>query len=404
VPVFAGFGENIAGNADHILAMASNVSNARSVFLGRKARGTLAAPAAVQNNDYLLSLFASGYDGSTFQSPATIDFFVDGKTSSGNVPARISLSTGSSFGNRTERLKVGSTGNVDINNGQLYVQQATGYTGMGTTAPANRLHVKQTIANKAIEWQHETLTDFWTVGIGTNTLNCRFEFNGVLRGQISSVDGSFIQGSDRRLKQDIEPMQQLLDKVRQLKPSTYYYKDSRSMAKHRSVGFIAQEIEDIFPELVYEDDGGFKMLNYSAFSVIAIKVIQEQQQQIDELEKRSAEVDSIKAELAELRQMILGLKDADRGVTSTLSGYLDQNTPNPGNGTTTITYHVGGTAVFSKLIITNTNGQVIKTIQINNRGTGQLNVDTHSLSAGVYNYTLYVDSKRADSKQLIIVR
>src|SRR5689334_3646559 len=47
IPIFAGFGENVAGNADHILAMASNAPNARPVFLGRRSRGTLNAPAAV---------------------------------------------------------------------------------------------------------------------------------------------------------------------------------------------------------------------------------------------------------------------------------------------------------------------------------------------------------------------
>lgn len=141
VPIFAGFGENTPGNADHILAMGSNTASARAVFLGRKSRGTLAAPTAVQNNDYLLSLYSSGYDGGSFQAPATVDFFVDGAVSSGHVPTRISLSTGSAFGDRTERLKVGSTGNVDINAGQLFVKQSNGYVGIGTASPTAKLHV-----------------------------------------------------------------------------------------------------------------------------------------------------------------------------------------------------------------------------------------------------------------------
>lgn len=402
--VLAGFGENAAGNADLILAIASNITNARGSFLGRKARGTLAIPTAVQANDFLASLLASGYDGSAFQNPASIDIFADGTPSAGNVPGRISLSTGSNFGNRTERLKIGSTGNVDINNGQLYVQQALGYIGLGISIPNNRLHVRQRIANRAIEWQHEATADFWTVGIGTNTLNCRFELNEVLKGQISSVDGSFIQGSDKSLKEEIEPVQNLLEKLRQLKPSTYYYKDSRSKAKHRSIGFIAQEVETVFPELVYQDEGGLKMLNYSVFSVIAIKGLQEQQMQVDELQKKILEIDSLKKELTELRQMILDLKHGNSGTAVSPASYLEQNAPNPGNGTTVIKYHVGEATAFSKLVITNTNGQVIKTIQIKNSGTGQVNIDTHSLAAGVYSYILYVNAKQADSKRFVIVR
>jgi hypothetical protein len=185
-----------------------------------------------------------------------------------------------------------------------------------------------------------------------------------------------------------------------LKPSTYYYKDSRSTAKHRSIGLIAQDVEGIFPELVYQEDGGYRMLNYSAVAVIAIKVIQEQQQQINVL---AAQTDSLKTELTELRQMIMNL-GGNGGTMGTMSGYLEQNRPNPGNGTTTITYHVGEAVGFAKLMITDASGQVIKTIQLNNRGTGQVNVDTRPLAAGVYNYTLYVDSKRTDSKKFVIAR
>jgi hypothetical protein len=173
--------------------------------------------------------------------------------------------------------------------------------GINTTTPANKLHVRQSIANRAIQWQHETQTDFWTIGIGTNTLNCRFEFNGTLRGQISSVDGSFIAGSDRQLKEDIQPLSQLLDKIMQLKPYTYYYKDSRAIAKNRSIGFIAQDIEHLFPELVYDMDGGLKGLNYAGFSVLTVKALQELKPVVDEQQEK---IKTLEARLAKLEEML----------------------------------------------------------------------------------------------------
>lgn len=401
IPVFAGYGENVAGNADHILSMASNLPNARAVFLGRRARGTLAAPAPVLANDYLLSLFGSGYDGSNFQSPATVDFFADANAFAGNVPTRISLSTGSNFGNRTERLKVLSNGNIDVNDGQMYVRQSTGYTGFGTNVPNNRVHVRQAIANRAIQWQHESLADFWTVGIGTNTLNCRFEFNGAFKAQISQADGAYSQASDRRLKEDIKPMETMRDKVMKLKPSTYFYTASRANAPHRSIGFIAQEVEELFPEVVTAADGGYKMLNYSAFGVIAIKALQEQQEQLKTV---IAQTDSLKNEIAQLRELLNDLKNGSTGTSGKLSSYLEQNTPNPGNGSTIITYHLGESVGHAKLSITNANGQLIKDIMLNNRGRGQLNFNTRTLAAGVYNYTLFADGVRIDSKRLVISR
>jgi hypothetical protein len=150
--------------------------------------------------------------------------------------------------------------------------------GIGTTSPLNQLHVKQSIPNRAIEWEHENQIDYWTVGIGTNTLNCRFEFNGTLRGSISSIDGAFLTGSDFRLKEDIELLPQLLPKILKLKAYKYFFKDTHHLAKYKSLGFIAQDMESIFPELVYDMDGGLKGINYSAFGVLAIKAIQEQEQ------------------------------------------------------------------------------------------------------------------------------
>jgi hypothetical protein len=138
-PVFVGFANDMS--SEFVLAGASNVSAERAVFQGRRSRGTLTSPAVVVNNDYITSLLASAYDGSAFQNPALIGFFVDGTPSSGSVPTRVSLVTGSNAGNRTERLKVGSTGNFNFNNGQVYLDHSTGFLGVGTVSPSYQLHV-----------------------------------------------------------------------------------------------------------------------------------------------------------------------------------------------------------------------------------------------------------------------
>src|SRR5258705_7696858 len=72
-PVFVGFGETVS--SEFLLAGASNTAINRAVFQGRRSRGTLAAPIAVANNDYITSLLASAYDGSNFQNPALVSFF-----------------------------------------------------------------------------------------------------------------------------------------------------------------------------------------------------------------------------------------------------------------------------------------------------------------------------------------
>ena len=143
-PLFTGFGETAIGNADYILAMASTSNNGRPVFVGRRSRGTLAAPTALVNNDFIMSMLASGYDGAAFQNPSTIDFYVDGVPSAGNIPTRISFVTGSNSSNRAERLKIGNTGDISFNTNQLFVQKTTGNVGIGTITPSVPLDVKST--------------------------------------------------------------------------------------------------------------------------------------------------------------------------------------------------------------------------------------------------------------------
>ena len=140
-PLFTGFGEQTVGNADYILSLASTLANARPVFIGRRSKGSLATPAAVANNDFLMSFLASGYDGSSFQNPAGIDFYVDGAPLLGSVPARISFVTGSNSATRQERLKIGATGNIVFNNTQLFLDNGSGNVGIGTIAPSTKLEV-----------------------------------------------------------------------------------------------------------------------------------------------------------------------------------------------------------------------------------------------------------------------
>ncbi|MDH3244025.1 MAG: tail fiber domain-containing protein, partial [Saprospiraceae bacterium] len=123
--------------------------------------------------------------------------------------------------------------------------------------------------------------DFWLQYVDTfNYLN--FAYNGQLLAQMSSASGDLFTFSDIRLKKRIEYMSSILDKVLKLRPISYHYKHDQT--DNLDIGFIAQEVELIFPELVSEVDG-LKSLPYSKFAVLAIKAIQEQQEQIDQLQK-----------------------------------------------------------------------------------------------------------------------
>jgi hypothetical protein len=82
-----------------------------------------------------------------------------------------------------------------------------------------------------------------------------------------------------------------LAKVLKLRPKSYVFKDARDA--DRSIGFIAQEVAELFPQLVEGDPSGegILSLDYSGFAVLAIKAIQEQQEIIEKLSQRLSELE-----------------------------------------------------------------------------------------------------------------
>jgi hypothetical protein len=166
-----------------------------------------------------------------------------------------------------------------------------GYIGVNTLNPQMMVHIKQAGANQAFRIEHQTSSDYWENGIGITTQNYKFYYNGLFRGDISSVDGAYVQSSDRRLKKDIVYMEPVLSKVAQLQPATYHYVDGNSESV-RSMGFIAHVVEPLFPSLVRETDNGYKGVVYDGFAVISIKAIQELNEKLEALQQ---EIDALKA-------------------------------------------------------------------------------------------------------------
>lgn len=76
--------------------------------------------------------------------------------------------------------------------------------------------------------------------------------------------------SDENLKKDISTVENALDKVNQLRGVNFTWKDNNK----KSVGMIAQELQEVFPELVYEDENGLS-INYNGLIGVLIEAIKE---------------------------------------------------------------------------------------------------------------------------------
>ncbi len=123
----------------------------------------------------------------------------------------------------------------------------------------------------------EDLSNVWTLHSSSSPSSPGFDKNlfFVRDNNIVSMirtNGEFIQLSDARFKSDIRPLHDVLPKLTQLQARAY----TTDPARKASVGFLAQEVKNIFPEAVYYDQArDVYMINYSTFGVLAVQAIKE---------------------------------------------------------------------------------------------------------------------------------
>ena len=94
-----------------------------------------------------------------------------------------------------------------------------------------------------------------------------------------TASGTVTANSDERLKENVETIEDALEKVKQLRGVEY---DHKKTGDH-CLGVIAQEVEKIVPDVVYEDALGVKSVAYMNMVALLIEAVKDQQKQIDEL-------------------------------------------------------------------------------------------------------------------------
>jgi len=208
--------------------------------------------------------------------------------------------------------------------------------------------------------------------------------------------------SDRKLKQNIKPLTNALDKLLLLKPSTYAFRTTEfkdmNLPSGNQMGLIAQELEEVFPELIknmsaIEIPGKngektsipeFKSVQYISLIPVLIAAIQEQQAQIAEL-KNTQKITDI----------------ASANSTDALFS-MSQNEPNPFDGITVINYNLPETINTAYLAVYDLSGKQIASFPIHEKGKSSLKITSEKLAAGIYIYSIVADGKVVDSKKMIV--
>jgi hypothetical protein len=167
--------------------------------------------------------------------------------------------------------------------------------------------------------------------------------------------------------------------------------------------FLAQDVEKVYPEAIAIDNEGFYAMNYNAIIPLLSNAIKEQQATIEEVKKANEE---LKHALAEMCKKGCGGVDFTRIQNNTLfsGAYLLQNVPNPAAGQTKLGYFIPDNlgASSAKIIVTDLTGKTISTLEATPTGSGTVQFNTATLTAGIYSYSLIVDGNVADTKKMIV--
>jgi len=218
----------------------------------------------------------------------------------------------------------------------------------------------------------------------------------------------------------LKPAGKHYDKSQPGSASQMKEQDEKNMAEKEKVvytGFVAQEVEKSAKELGYDfsrvdipkDNNSLYGLRYSDFVVPLVKAVQDLSKMNDD---KDAKINDLQKQIDELKAIVLsGTKinsvqnsNLQQQKISLTDASLDQNTPNPFNSTTAIHYTLPQKYLSAQIIITDQNGKALKQLNISGAGKGSLNIDAATLSAGAYNYSMYVDGKLIGSKQMVHIK
>ncbi len=198
--------------------------------------------------------------------------------------------------------------NVSVDNVPQMFFSSAGNLSIGTTAANGRLHVEGAL------WQQNGYTtlapsldnSLGNLGVGVfgfNNAKIRVSSNQLFSIYSDATAGNYAiytvgiaagnidwaVASDRRFKKDIVPISNAIDLVKNLDGVRYNYDKEafpeKKFPEKAQVGLIAQDVNQILPEVVNIDNEGYYSIGYGSIVPVLIEAIKEQQTRIEELEK-----------------------------------------------------------------------------------------------------------------------
>lgn len=309
-------GPTSINNGINNTALGANALRGNIIGLNNTAVG--ASADVTQSN--LTNATAIGYNAKVGQSNS----LVLGGTGSDAVKVGIGTTT------PTETLDV--VGNVRLNDKNIYLRAGTDANhGMGWYGSGKQFALTDIDGPVLYGWSggalgttnggQKILMQWWDTGDFDLYGYTRFH---VLSGGSTSVcrdanNTLSICTSDERLKKDIVSLPEtmdVLDALSRLRGVTFTWDKSNPKAANmldgRDLGMIAQEVEQVFPEVVHTEKDGYKSLDYPKLVAFLVEVNKAQQAELDTMQKKnmeetdrlSSQVKNIQKELEKLKRLV----------------------------------------------------------------------------------------------------
>jgi len=266
------------------------------------ADSTFADFASTATNQFLIR--ASGGVGIGTASPT------NALSVAGSGDVSVKLTVGASAPNYTNRLDVvggdnwdltNTEGDVRIGNASYRLKMGVALGGGGAGAVGIRAVGGVNMLVLGSGTNEVMFVANNSVGIGTSSPTYKLHVNGSVAGV-----GAYNQLSDLRYKTNIETISNSLDKVMRLRGVNFDWRKSEypelAFGDGRQVGFVAQEIAQVLPEVVSKDNKGIYSVAYGSVVPVLVEALKEQQRTIESQQKQIDEIKALVAALVSKQQ------------------------------------------------------------------------------------------------------
>ncbi len=158
-------------------------------------------------------------------------------------------------------------------------------------------------------------------------------------------------------------------------------------------GLSAEQLEEVFPDLVYEQEDGTKSINYVEMVPILVQAINELNAKIETLENK---------EEATTKKAMQPATDNSNNEEKLLLLSLSQNKPNPFSNSTTIEVCIPEDVQKAFIYVYDLEGKKVEQVDVTARGKQNIQLTSAKLTDGMYLYSLIADGKVVETRRMIV--